>query len=232
MDFKLILEVYQEIGHAIRAGDQRLARIDVSHLNFLALDDLPPIVLALQQILSEAAAALEEEIASSRISLEEEIDKFHFEEEENPRAPIVTISDAEGETVRHSGIHSPTLVIGRPNSSSEEEEGEMALNKGNKSLRDLMATRNKVSTSKEATKSQVSPTPPPPPPPFPADLGLKVIPDLKKKRPVQKLEEWEVSPQKGAKQQKVAKNPRDRRSTSVDSREEQNKADVRLSQCT
>ena len=80
-------------------------------------------------------------------------------------------------------------MIARLNSSSEEEEGEMALNKGNKSLRDLMATRNKVSTSKEATKSQVSPTPPPPPPPFPADLGLKVIPDLKKKKPVQKLEE-------------------------------------------
>ena len=160
---------------------------------------------------------LEEEIASSRLSLEEEIDKFHFEEEENPWAPIVTILDVEDETDRHSGVHSPTLVITRPYSSSKEEEGEMALNKENKSLRDLMVTRNKVSTSKEATKSQVSPTLPAPTPPFLADLGLKAIPDLKKKRPVQKLKEWEVSPQKGAKQQKVAKNPWNRRSTSVDS---------------
>ena len=57
----------------------------------------------------------------------------------------------------------------------------MALNKGNKSLRDLMAARNKMSTSKKATKSQVPPTLPPPPPSLPVDLGLKVIPDLKKK---------------------------------------------------
>ena len=72
----------------------------------------------------------------------------------------------------------------------------MAFNKGNKSLRDLMATRNKVSTSKEATKSQVPPTLPPP---LPANLGLKAIPDLKGKRHVQDLEEGEVGPQKGAK---------------------------------
>ena len=72
----------------------------------------------------------------------------------------------------------------------------MAFNKGNKSLRDLMAARNKVSTSKEATKSQVPPTLPPP---LPANLGLKANPDLKGKRPVQELEEGEMGPQKGAK---------------------------------
>ena len=106
----------------------------------------------------------------------------------------------------------------------------MALNKGNKSLRELMVAWNKVSTSKEATKSQVPPTLPPPPPSLPVDLGLKVIPDLKKKRPVQELEKGEVGSQKGAKQQKVAKDPRDKSSSSVDSREEQNRADVRLLQ--
>ena len=47
LDFKPISEVYQEIGHAIRVGDQRLARIDVSHPNFLAQNDLPPVVLPL-----------------------------------------------------------------------------------------------------------------------------------------------------------------------------------------
>jgi len=81
-----------------------------------------------------------------------------------------------------------------------------------------MATRNKGTTSQEVPKSQVPPTLPPPPPPLiPTDLGLKAVPDLKKKRPIQVLEEREVGPQKGTKQQKVAKDARDKRSNSVDS---------------
>ena len=143
LDFKPISEIYQEIGNAIRAGDQRLARIDVPRLNFLAQDDLPPIVLPLQQVPPEATA-LEEEIASSRLSLEEKIDKFHFEEEKNTRALVVNISDAKDKTDRHSSVHAPTLVITRPDSISEEEEDGMALNQGNKSFRDLPAARNKV----------------------------------------------------------------------------------------
>ena len=86
----------------------------------------------------------------------------------------------------------------------------MALNQGNKSLRDLMATRNKGLTSQEIPKSQVPPTLPPPPPIPPTDLGLHAIPNLKKKRPVQELEEGEVVPQKGAKQQKTAKDPKEK----------------------
>ena len=117
LDFKPISEVYQEIGHSIRASDQQLARIDVSRPNFLAQDDLPPVVLPLQRILLEAAATHDEEIATSRLSLEEEIEKFHFKEEENPGAFIVNISDAEGETDRHSGVHTPTLVIAHLDSS-------------------------------------------------------------------------------------------------------------------
>ena len=108
--------------------------------NFLALNDFPPVVLPLQQILLEATAAPEEEIASSHLSLEEEIDKFQFEEEENQGTPIVTLSDVEGKIDRHSGVQAPTLVIALVDSSSEEEEDRMALNKGNKSLRDLMTT--------------------------------------------------------------------------------------------
>ena len=65
LDFQPISEIYQDVGNAIRAGDPRLARIDVLWPNFLARDDLPPIALPLQRILLEAAAALEEEIASS-----------------------------------------------------------------------------------------------------------------------------------------------------------------------
>ena len=97
LDFQPILEIYQDVGNAIRASDPRLARIDVSRPNFLARDNLPPIALPLPQILPEVAAVPEEKIASSRLSLEDEIDKFHFEEEEDPGVPLVTISDAKDE---------------------------------------------------------------------------------------------------------------------------------------
>ena len=40
LDFELISRVFQEIGHAIRAGDPRINRIDVSKLDFLAREDL------------------------------------------------------------------------------------------------------------------------------------------------------------------------------------------------
>ena len=164
LDFQPISEIYQDVSNAIRAGDPRLARIDVSRPNFLARDDLSPVALPLPQILPEVAAVPEEEIASSRLSLEKEIDKLHFEEEENPEIPLVTISNAKGEVDKHSGVHTPILVIACPDSSSKDEEHSMALNKGNKSLRELMASRGKVSTSKEATKSQVPTNLPPPPP--------------------------------------------------------------------
>ena len=72
----------------------------------------------------------------------------------------------------------------------------MVLNKGNKSLRELMATRGKESTSKATLKSQV----PLLPPQIPIDLGLKPNLDLKKKRPVETLKEGEVVPRKGTKQ--------------------------------
>ena len=82
LDFEPILEIYQEIGHAIRAGDPWLARIDMSILNFLAWEYLSSVVLPLQRALLEAAAVPREEIASSCLSLEEEIEKFLFEEKE------------------------------------------------------------------------------------------------------------------------------------------------------
>ena len=78
-----------------------MARIDVFVPGFLAHRDLPPVVLPLQQVFPEAAAAPREEIASSRLSLEEEIEKFHFEEEETQGAQIVHISDTEDELDRH-----------------------------------------------------------------------------------------------------------------------------------
>ena len=79
----------------------------------------------------------------------------------------------------------------------------MALNKGNKSLRELMATRGKGSTSKAPSKSQAPFNLPPSPPQVPTDLGLKPNPDLKKKRTAKSLEEGEVGPRQGTKHQKV-----------------------------
>ena len=69
------------MGHAIRAGDPRLRRIDVSIPGFLAREDIVPAGIPLVPILP-AEAALREETASSRLSLEEEIDKFHLEKKE------------------------------------------------------------------------------------------------------------------------------------------------------
>ena len=80
----------------------------------------------------------------------------------------------------------------------------MALDRGKKGLKDLMAARNKGLTLKEVPQSQVPPTLPPSPPLPPTDLILHAIPNLKKKRPVQELKEGKVAPQKGTKQQKVA----------------------------
>ena len=145
--------IFQEAGQAIRAGNARLARIDVSVPNVLARKDLPPMVLPLQQVLPEVTATPREEVASSRLSLEEEIDNFHFEEGEIQKTPLVNISDAEGEADRHSDVYLPTLVVAHLDSTSEEKEDEMALNRGNSSLRDLMVARNKGTTSQEVPKS-------------------------------------------------------------------------------
>ena len=91
LDYEPLSRSFLDVGNAIRANDYRLARIDMSRPNFLALYDLPPIdhpilqgvPLATQPIqqvpLGQAVA--EEGIVSSS-SLEEEIDKFQFEEEE------------------------------------------------------------------------------------------------------------------------------------------------------
>ena len=45
LDFEPISRVFQEIGHAIRAGDPRIHRIDISKPDFLACEDLPPVRL-------------------------------------------------------------------------------------------------------------------------------------------------------------------------------------------
>ena len=179
MDFLPISDIFQDVGHAIKAGDPRIRRIDVSIPGFLAREDIVPARIPLVPILT-AAVASREETASLRLSLEEEIDQFRLEEEEDQGEQIICISDAEDEPDRFSGVHDPILVVACPYSLFEEEEEGMSLNQ-RKGLRDLLAGRNEGSTSKEVPKSHTPNLPLPPPPPT-TNFGLLAIPNLKKKR--------------------------------------------------
>ena len=112
LDFEPISRVFQEIGHAIRAGDPWINRIDVSKLDILTREDLPsirlpvqqippPLIIPLQQVPLEAPVVAEEEIASSRLSL----DQFRFVEDVGPSEKPVDISDSETESVNLSSVY-------------------------------------------------------------------------------------------------------------------------------
>ena len=191
LDYEPLSRTFQEIGQVIRVGSLRLARIDVSKPRFLARRDLPPVVLPIPQNLPpvtqpppqnllEVTTFPKDKIASSHLSLEEEIDEFCFEEN-NPKAPLINLLNAKGESDRNFDVRTPIIVIAFLDNSSDKEEDNMALNKGNKSLRELMAARGKGPTSKASPKSQVPSNLPPPPSQVPTDLSLKPNPDLKKK---------------------------------------------------
>ena len=127
------------------------------------------------------------------------------------------ISNSQTESNKLSTAHQPGQAVAFIEMSSEEAEA-MDLKKRS-SLRGLMVIRGKGATSPEASKVQ-TPVNLPPPPPLPLiDQGLHPNLDPKKKRPIQELEEGEMLPQKGAKQQK-AKDQRDKRSKSMESRDD------------
>ena len=102
---------------------------------------------------------------------------------------MIELLDVEGEQDRNSVVGAP-LIIACSDDSSNEEVDNMASNKG-KSLRELMAARSKGQSLKAPAKSQISVLPLTAPQ-IPADLDLKANPDLKKKRPVESLEEGKV----------------------------------------
>ena len=87
-----------------------------------------------------------------------------------------------------------------------------------------MASRGKGQSSKVPSQSQ-TPVLPPVAPQLPSDLGLKVNPNLKKKRPVETFEKGEVGPRLG-KQQKTTREQRNKRAPSVESQEERDRAEV------
>ena len=109
------------------------------------------------------------------------------------------------------------LVIAQIDTSQEVEEEDMDL-KPRSDLRGLLSNKNKGQSSKDAPKEQVTAKLPPPLPPS-TDPALQPLPNLRRKRPVEELEEGKVGPEK-AKQQKKDKEPKEKRTKSVDSRDE------------
>ena len=170
-------------------------------LGFLARKDLPPVKLPFQHSPREVAV-LREEIASLRLSLEVEINQFCLKEEGETLERPVELSDSEAEFDRFSAAHSPRLLVARVGTSSEEEVG-MTLNPM-RDLKDLVVERNKGSSSKEASRTQLPPNPPLLS--LPSLLGLHPDPNLqKKKRKEKEIKEGEIAPPKGSKQQKANK---------------------------
>ena len=214
MDYEPLSNIFQEVGNTIRANDYRLARIDVSRPHFLALYDFPPVDHPIPQGVPLAAqpiqqvplgiAVAEERVASSSSSLEEEIDKFQFEKKETLGVEAIFISEAEEETDEYLCVQAPIPVITYVEDSSDDEAEEMAP-KSNQSLRELMkgGGGNKVSTPQEANKSKPPVNPHSPPPQLLADLGLKPVPEVRRKRQHEVPDEGEIGPSKGNKQQKV-----------------------------
>ena len=109
--------------------------------------------------------------------------------------------------------------------TSDEEE--VMAPKTGPSLKELMKSRNKAPFPKDKNKSKPPANPPPPRPQIPAGLRLKPNPDLRKKRPMDTVEEGELGPSKGNKQARQTQDHRSRRSSSVDNREEALVAQVR-----
>ena len=177
-----------------------MTRIDVSRPNFLAPYDLPPVDHPIPQEIPFAAQQLQQvplgeaiigEGTASSSSLEQEIDRFMFEEE------IIFISEAEEGADEHLCMQTPAQVVTYIADTSDEEEA-MAPKTG-PSLKELMKNRNKAPSPQDKNKSKPPTNPPPPPPQIPADLGLKPNPDLRRKRPVDTVEEGELGPSKGNK---------------------------------
>ena len=142
----------------------------------------PQFAILLQQVPFVVVATVEEIASSSRLSLEKEIDRFHFVEEERTPERPVELSDSETKSDRLSTTHQPEQTIALVESSSKEVKN-MDLKK-RPSLRGLIANRNKGATPTEVPKAQTSTNLPLPPPSPPADLGLRINPDQKKKRPL------------------------------------------------
>ena len=153
LEYEPISCIYQDASQAIRVGDSKLARIDVSKLGFLAQRDLPPFELPLQRVPPQVAA-LKEESASSHHTFDAKIDQFRFEEVEGVPEKPVELIDSKHESNKFSAAYSPKLIVAQIDTNSKVKEEGMDL-KPRIGLKGLLANRNKGLTSKEIPKTQV-----------------------------------------------------------------------------
>ena len=107
---------------------------------------------------------------------------------------LVELSDSGSNIDRFSAAHTPGLVIAQIDTSQEVEEEDMDL-KPRSGLRGLLSNRNKGQSSKDAPKAQAPAKLPSSLPPS-TDPALQPLPNLRRKRPVEELEEGEVGPEK------------------------------------
>ena len=127
LDYEPISRIFQDVGQALRAGNPKLAQVDISKPEFLAQRDLPLVILPVRPIPLDVAAP-REETTSTHLSLEAEIDQFHLDEEgEAPDRPV-EVSDSEAGFDRSFVANFPRLVVAWIDISEEEEEEDMALN--------------------------------------------------------------------------------------------------------
>ena len=157
LDYEPLSHIFQDASQALRVGNPRFARIDVSKPGFLAQRDLPPVQLPIQHLPQEVAV-LRDEIASVQLSLKAKIDQFCLEDKEGVARRPVELLDSTTESDRLSAAHTPKLIVANVGTNSEEEKEDMDL-KQNTGLRVLMANRNKGSTLKEVPKIQVPASP-------------------------------------------------------------------------
>jgi len=102
------------------------------------------------------------------------------------------LSDFGSDLDCFSAAYSLGLVVARIDTSKKIEEEGMDL-KLRSGLRGLMSNRNKGQSSKDAPKEQAPAKLPPPLPPS-TNPALQTIPNLRRKRLVEELEEGEVGP--------------------------------------
>ncbi|XP_023873577.1 uncharacterized protein LOC111986186 [Quercus suber] len=131
---------------------------------------------------------------------------FKFEGEASGEVQVL---NAEEETDRQSSVLPDRIDV--LDDSSEEDMV---------NLRNLMKNRNTKAGPKETGTSRPVVSLPSPPPQVPSDVGSKQLPDPKKKRPLTDNEEREVAPPKGTKQQKMVKDHRSKRGSSIESRDD------------
>ena len=216
LDYEPLSCVLVDAGQAIKVGSPRLVRIDVSILGFLARKDLRPVRLPAQHALPEVVVP-GKGADSSHSSLKAQTDQFCFAEEGEVSARPVELSDSGSDIDRSSAAPTFGLVIAQVDSSQEIKEKDMDL-KPRSSLWGLLSNRNKGQSSRDAPKEQATSKLLPPLPPT-TDPMLQPLPNLRRKRSVEELEEGEVGLEK-AKQQKKGKEPKEKRTRFVDSRDE------------